>query len=130
MRLPADPDLFHAMIENSFDIISVLGPDGVIRYESPSVRRILGYAPDDMVGQQAFDYVHPEDIERVTIYFRQVVLGLSDGAGIEFRFRHKENRWVVLEVMGTNMLAHPEINGVVVNSRPLPKRMPEVVNKI
>jgi PAS domain S-box-containing protein len=56
---------FRSRIENASDLITVLEPDGTIRYESPSVERVLGYQPEEMVGKNAFDYIHPDDLEDV-----------------------------------------------------------------
>ncbi len=56
---------FRSLIENASDIISVIRPDGVIQYESPSVERLLGWRPDELVGRQILDYVHPDDVAHV-----------------------------------------------------------------
>src|SRR5258708_39412595 len=44
-------EYFRSLIENASDIITVVGMDGIIRYESPAIERILGYAPDELLGQ-------------------------------------------------------------------------------
>ncbi len=48
---------FRSLIENAADIISILETDGVIRYESPSIERILGYKPEELVGSNVFDLI-------------------------------------------------------------------------
>jgi len=58
---PASEAYFKSLIENALDIITVLNRRGVIQYESPSIRKTLGYEPDEMVGQQVFHYIHPDD---------------------------------------------------------------------
>ncbi|MDP8951421.1 MAG: PAS domain S-box protein [Actinomycetota bacterium] len=55
---------FHALVENALDIIMVTDAGGAIRYMSPSVERVLGYRPDEMVGTNAAEYVHPDDLMR------------------------------------------------------------------
>jgi PAS domain S-box-containing protein len=55
---------FHALAENALDIVMVTGPDGTIRYLSPSVERVLGRTPAEMVGTNSADYVHPDDMGR------------------------------------------------------------------
>ena len=42
----------------------VTGPDGTIRYLSPSVERVLGYTPEEVVGTSTAEYVHPDDVQR------------------------------------------------------------------
>ena len=53
---------FRSLIENASDIISILEPTGKIRYESPSLERVLGYKPEELVGSNAFEFIHPEDV--------------------------------------------------------------------
>ncbi len=56
---------FRTLVQNGSDIITVLDSRGDIRYQSPSVERVLGHDPEGMVGRSAFGYVHPEDAARV-----------------------------------------------------------------
>jgi DNA-binding NtrC family response regulator len=61
--LRENEERFRALIENALDIIAVLGTDGIIRYKSPSVERVLGYKSADLVGKNIVKYIHPEDVE-------------------------------------------------------------------
>jgi len=57
---------FHrTLVEESSDTVSVVDEDGVIRYVSPSVEDLLGFEPDELVGEGVYDYQHPQD--RATI---------------------------------------------------------------
>src|SRR5690348_14021379 len=62
---------FRSLVQNSSDIISILAADGTIRYESPSIERILGYKPEELIGRNAFDLVHPDDRPRVLAVFQE-----------------------------------------------------------
>ncbi len=113
---------FRALTQNSSDIITLLEPDGTIRYESPAVERLLGYRPEELVGKNAFEYIHPEDVERVLSAF---VKGLEDRESLpseEYRFRHKDGSWRYLESVGSNLLDDPKVNSFVVNSRDITER--------
>jgi len=44
-------ELIRALIENTSDIITILDAEGIIRYESPSVERVLGYKPHELIGR-------------------------------------------------------------------------------
>jgi len=55
---------FRALIENATDIISVINPDGTVRYMSPSTQRVLGYEPEELESSGVFDRLHPEDAPR------------------------------------------------------------------
>ena len=65
---------YRALAQKSSDIVTLLGTDGTLRYQSPSVERILGYRPEEMVGENAFDYVHPEDLRQVRREFVRVLV--------------------------------------------------------
>ena len=62
LELRRENEQLRALIENTSDIISIINEDGTIRYESPSIERILGYRPEDLIGKNVLDFVHPDDI--------------------------------------------------------------------
>lgn len=81
---------FRALIENANDLIWILDAKGIFMYVSPSTQRILGYLPEEVIGMNAFDFVHPEDR---TALFQQYVLRVQSlvmAQAAEHRFRHKE----------------------------------------
>src|SRR5260370_11292055 len=109
---------YRSLIENSLDLVSILNFDGTIRYASPSHERILGYSLTDLVGQNAVSFVHPGDLPAV-----QEILKRSDASGsLEFRFRHKDGSWRMLESFGRNLAHLAGVSGIVVNSRDVTDR--------
>lgn len=115
-QTPPSEEYFRLLTENSLDIISILEPDGTIRYESPSVTRILGYNPEELVGHSAFEFVHPDDLAEVAKSFAHLVQS-AGMAPVQFRFLRKDGTWCPLEAVGTNLLNNPVIGGIVVNCR-------------
>lgn len=115
-QTPPSEEYFRLLTENSLDIISILEPDGTIRYESPSVTRILGYNPEELVGHSAFEFVHPDDLADVAKSFAHLVQS-AGMAPVQFRFLRKDGNWCPLEAVGTNLLNNPVIGGIVVNCR-------------
>ena len=111
---------FKQFIEHATDVVTVLEEDGTIRYQSPSIRRVLGYEPDAMIDECAFEYVHPDDRERVVERFHRGSNG--EVVHIEFRMRHADGGWRVLDANGRYLLDDPVIEGVVVNSRDVTER--------
>ena len=53
---------FRSLIEHASDVITILDKSGIVQYESPSIQRALGYAPEELVGRRFFEYVHPQDM--------------------------------------------------------------------
>lgn len=113
---------FRSLIENAQDTITVLDGKGRITYESPSVERVLGYAPEELLGRNVFDYVHPYDRPMVLKQFERILAapGLTDA--LELRFRHKDGTWRVLSAVAKNLLEDGDVGGVVVNARDVTER--------
>ena len=114
---------FRALIENATDLIIVLNPDGTGRYISPSVERILGFRPDELIGTSIADFIHPDDLPDVleAIAIRLQTPGLADRSS-DFRIRHKDGSYRMMEVIGNNLLDNPAVNGIVVNARDITER--------
>jgi PAS domain S-box-containing protein len=105
------------LIQHSTDIITVLGRNGTIVFQSPSVERILGYEPGEMVGENAFEFVHPDDQMDVVEAFDRGIERPDDLVEVEWRARTADDDWCWLHSIGTNRLDDPDVNGFVVNHR-------------
>jgi PAS domain S-box-containing protein len=113
---------FRALIEHSSDIITVLGLDGTIRFESPSFERILGYAQQELNGRIAFEFVHEDDLPGVLERFQLVVQHPGEPQTAEFRFRHKDGSWRIFEGIGQAIRDPQGLLSVIVNSRDITER--------
>jgi PAS domain S-box-containing protein len=114
-RLRQQEARFRGLIEYASDLISILDPrTGEILYESPSAERILGYTPEEMLGQNVFTFVHPDDLADISEAFASLAAQPSQTVVAEARFRHKDGSWLHLEATGRHA---PELGGIVVNSR-------------
>jgi len=109
---------YRALIENSLDLVSILNVDGTIRYASPSHERIIGYSISDLVGQNLFSIVHPEDVADA----RSALAQINGAASFECRWHHKDGSWRVLESFGRNLSHVQGVSGIVVNSRDITER--------
>jgi PAS domain S-box-containing protein len=113
---------FRSMIENILDIITVLSPDGTIRYESPSIERVLGYRPEEMIGKNAFELVHPDDLSSAMKIFSEGLRTPGATRSVVFRFRHRDGSWRILEAIGKNVMNDPVMAGIIINSRDITER--------
>lgn len=113
---------FRALIENASDVITVLDRDGVIRYESPSVKRVTGWEPIEMVGRDMFEYVHPDDLDGVRAAFAELVAEPDAQRQLGFRFRRSDGSWCRFDCVGHNLLADDAVAGVVANLRDVTER--------
>jgi len=113
---------FRALTENTLDILTILDREGVYLYNSPSLKRVLGYAPKELAGHNAFAFIHPDDLENAKTAFGQAMQNPDQTVRLEFRFRHQDGSWRYLEAIGQSHLADSEIGGVVINSRDVSDR--------
>ncbi|MGO9614389.1 MAG: PAS domain S-box protein [Dissulfurispiraceae bacterium] len=115
-------DLHYSLIQNCSDVITILKTDGTISYISPSIERVLGYRPDELIGKNAFEMIHPEDLPKVKDAFMQLVQTPNAQLSVEYRFKHKDNSWRTVESTGSNQLSNSIIEGIIVNSRDITER--------
>lgn len=88
---------FRTWIENSSDMVTVLDTNGVIQYESPSGKRLLGYESGELLGRNAFDFVHVDDQDSVMAAFGESIQNPNSMVATEYRFRHRDGSWRFLE---------------------------------
>ncbi len=120
--LKENEEKFRTLLENSTEIVAVLDEMGILRYESPSAFRILGYTQQERLGTNAFDFVHPEDREELAQRFTEEKKRRGDVVVAEYRYRHKNGTWRYLETTGSNFLNNPYIRGIILNTRDVTDR--------
>jgi len=108
---------FRHLTEYSLELITILEADGTIRFESRSIERELGHAPAHYRGRNAFDFVHPDDLQMVAGAFQEALERQGHTSVIRFRFRHADGSYRILEGSGNNLLNDPAVFGIVFNSR-------------
>jgi PAS domain S-box-containing protein len=88
------------IFDTSQDLILVIDPKGVLVQVSPSAETILGYAPNEMIGRNASEFLHPDDLE---ISRREMQLARRGhrAQNTDSRYVHKDGRIVTLSWMGT-----------------------------
>jgi PAS domain S-box-containing protein len=116
---------FRAMLARSSDIISVLDAEANVRWSSAARTRLLGYPSGETEPEIAYaDLVHPDDLPLVREAFLEVFAGARDAdKPIVARVRAADGAWHSLEMMATNLLDDPNVQGVVVNSRDVTDRV-------
>jgi len=85
---------FGYLIQNLSDIITVVAVDGTMLYNSPSVERVVGHRPSELIGHSLLDFIHPDDLASVRAALERVTLHPGTAVPPEFRFRHKDGSWV------------------------------------
>lgn len=113
---------FRALVENSYDVISMFSTNGRMVYTSPSVKRVLGYEPAQIIDINPGAILHPDDRESVAAVIKQLV-GQADSIshGI-YRLRHKNGSYRTVEATATNLLDEPGVNSIVTIFRDITER--------
>ncbi|WP_435100031.1 PAS domain S-box protein [Halorubrum sp. N11] len=122
IRDVTDRERHQAFVERSSDIVAALDANGTFQYASPSVERLVGHDPAEMVGEYAFSYVHPDDYERVVETFARSVIGDEPNPTVEYRFETADGSYLWVESVGSNRLDEYGVSGFVVNTRDISAR--------
>ena len=123
-KLQENEARFRALVEKGNDVLFVLSPEGKPNYVSPTVEKILGYTPEEALGLDMMNSVHPDDMQHVGQELQQCME--QPGKPIEVtpaRMKHKDGSWRWFDGTITNMLHDPAINGIVDNFREITGRV-------
>jgi len=84
---------FRSFVENANDIVYSLTQEGILIYISPNWKEVLGHEPAEVTGQPIDMFIHPEDLQKYHIFFKQVIETGKKQEGIEYRIQHKTGQW-------------------------------------
>jgi diguanylate cyclase (GGDEF)-like protein/PAS domain S-box-containing protein len=113
---------FRSLVQNSSDVITQIDRDGLIRYQSGSVERILGYADAELVGTPFGDLVHDDDRLQVLRKIDEAINIEGLPLALECRLRRKDDSYCPTEVTITNLLGVPAVRGLILNTRDVSER--------
>ena len=114
---------FQALCDNALDITAIVASDKTIRFITPSVKRILGYACEDLIGRKCFDICHSDDVTATEAAFQRAIDNPGTVTAVTRRMRHADGSWINFESFWISLLADPHINGIVVTSRDVTGRV-------
>jgi diguanylate cyclase (GGDEF)-like protein/PAS domain S-box-containing protein len=113
---------FRSLVQNSSDVITLIGRDGLIRYQSASVERILGYSETELIGTAFGDLLHADDRLQVLRKIDEAINIAGPPLAIECRLRRRDDSYCSAEVTITNLLEVPAVRGLVLNTRDVGER--------
>jgi two-component system cell cycle sensor histidine kinase/response regulator CckA len=120
--LSASQQRFRSLIENGVSVYTIVASDRTILYQSPSLERVYGFAPREVVGSDITEFLHPEERETALREFRALLQYPGQLRTMELRYRHKSGSWRDVEVSGINLLDDPTVQGVVLTSHDITDR--------
>jgi len=122
VALRISEERFRSLIEHASDVTTILNADSTIRYTSPSIQRVLGYAPETLIGQVLPPLLHPADEEKMRAVLSSLMQEPGGTRAVECRWRAKEGSWRIVESIAQNLLADSTVAGIILNSRDITER--------
>ncbi|MTJ51191.1 PAS domain S-box protein [Anabaena sp. UHCC 0253] len=113
---------FRSLIENALDVITILDTDGTIQYISPSVEKVLGYQSANLIDQNFFAAIHPDDFVTTCYHITNAIKNPDVPLPVEFRYCHEDGSWRTLEAISQKFVDDSELTRIVVNSRDITER--------
>src|SRR5580698_11467605 len=113
---------FRSLIEHSPDAISVIDAKGDILYGSASTTKILGYGPEELVGRNCLELIHPEDRDHSSWTLQEVLAKPPGPLQWDARMLHKDGNYSWVESTVSNLLLEAEVRAIVVQQRNIDAR--------
>lgn len=104
-------------VERATDMIAVVDTSNEVVFVSGSVKRVLGYTPEEVEAAGPFELVHPDDRERIQAAFSKRLTDPDRPTDITHRARHKDGQYVQVSSRAYNLTDDPDVNGVLIYTR-------------
>jgi PAS domain S-box-containing protein len=112
----------YSLLENASEVITIYDVNGLIKYESPSVKHILGYSPEGNIGRKAFDSDYTIANDKLKKVYQELLKNNSESRTFEFSYEKNDGETIWLEATGRNLLNNPAIGGIIFNIRDITVR--------
>ncbi len=114
---------FASLVQHASDLITVVGADATITYQSPSWERVLGYCEHELLGTRFDQLVAADDADRLLQLLADgSAYARNEGELIECTLRHRNGSLRQFEVLHTNLLEDEHVRGIVLNARDISER--------
>lgn len=127
LDLSAGSSVFKSLIDDSQDLFTLVDANGIVRYQNNCVKWRLGYKPEELIGKNIYDLLHPDDIELAAASMSHLQ-SEEDIDRIVIRLKDKSGEWRKLEVLGWPQTFNGQ-DYLLLNSRDVSAQQ-EVVDKL
>jgi PAS domain S-box-containing protein len=118
IEIKAREELFKTLIESSSDLISVIDSSLQVEFVSPSVERLFGYKPEEVIGRSCYEQIHPDDIAGIYNVLELAASNPGEVYSEKYRYRHKDGSWRFMEGTGRALFPSGTNNpAFVINAR-------------
>ncbi|HEX6976541.1 MAG TPA: PAS domain S-box protein [Vicinamibacterales bacterium] len=109
--------------DNVLDMVSQIRLDGTFEYVSPSYQAVLGFPPSALIGTSAFEFIHPDDVDRVKGIFAETIARRETGRA-QFRSKRADGSYVWVEAVGKLLFdAAGQPSGAILSGRDITERV-------
>jgi two-component system cell cycle sensor histidine kinase/response regulator CckA len=116
-------EVFQALTEQTSEMNAIIDTNGNVCYASPSIERVLGFSPEDLVGKSPLAFVHQDDALALRELFEAVAADPKRCATSLIRFQHAGGGYRTIEGSLTNLLEHRAVRGIVISARDVTERV-------
>ena len=98
LQLNEAKNLYRLLADNTVDLVCLHSLDGMFEYVSPSVKQLLGFEQEALIGEYPLDFAHPDDLTRL----QKSILEFRDGAqdkAVQGRFKTASGSYIWLETI-------------------------------
>ncbi|HZS00194.1 MAG TPA: PAS domain S-box protein, partial [Chloroflexota bacterium] len=113
---------FRTLVEGSAEAVTLASAEGTILYGTTAAERLHGYPLAEIVGHSVFEWIHPDDVARISEVWAALVAEPGATRSATLRLQHKSGAWRWIEATGSNRLAEPDVGAIVVNYRDVTER--------
>jgi len=121
--LDTSEERYRLLVENSADMITLQDREGLITFASPSVARVLGFQPAEVLGRRLRDFVHEDDVRTLASAMDEVLVRGSTPLITGLRFRHRDGHWRIVEGSATRIVESDGKVGLVTTGRDITERV-------
>jgi len=111
-----------ALVQHSSDVITIIEANGDLVYASPSAENVFGYQAADLIGKKLREFIHDDDRQQSLDAIDSIREKPGETVSLDLRIRHRNQNWIHVESMATNLLHTPTVAGIVFNSRDVTER--------
>jgi PAS domain S-box-containing protein len=111
-----------SLLENASEIIAIYNKDLRLTYISPSVIKILGYTPEEMMAGKDIDRLTRKGEADLKSMLKQLLANPGNPVSIQYTYMKKDGEKIFLEATGRNLLHDQAIDGIILNSQDITER--------
>lgn len=115
-QLKEKEERYRKLFENSMDITCIISYDGTINFITPAVTKLMGYPVKELINQNIFNYIHPDNQKEAQERFVTRFKEGGDGEYRIFKVKTKSGNYKHLRMIISNHFNEPSINGFIINA--------------